>query len=92
MQWMKAIYEAYGVHYPRVSLVVVFAIGGLIAAGGWRVLAYQVEKETRTSTSAPISAGSITTSGENSPVITGSGNSVTNDQPSQEDKKPKPPK
>lgn len=92
MQWMKAIYEAYGVPYPRISLVVVFILGGLIAAGGWRVLGNQVEKEKRTSTSAPISAGPITTSGDKSPVITGSGNSVTYDRPSQEDKGPKPPK
>ncbi|MFZ1087205.1 MAG: hypothetical protein WAN35_19755, partial [Terracidiphilus sp.] len=77
---------------PRISLVVVFIIGGLLASGCWRILAYQVGSEKRTSIAPAVSTGSATTTGDGSPAITGSGNVLTYDQSSQGNKKRKPQK
>jgi len=85
LQWLKAIYETFGTPHPRASLIVVmilFAFGG---GALWIVLGKQVEKD-RIGSSAPSGlpptniSGPASTSGNNSPAITGNGNDLKYDQ------------
>jgi hypothetical protein len=96
IDWLKAIYETFGVPYPRASLIAVSVLGAALFAGAWQLAAKQVEKEHK-APSAVVSSpstGPATTSGDQSPANTGNGNSFTyeNPAPQQSGKAPKPKK
>jgi hypothetical protein len=89
MQWMKDIYLTFGAPHPRISLVVVFILAGTLAAGAWHFLGKQVEKDRQIPIALPVEIGPAVTSGDNSPAISGNGNSVTYDQSSHHEKEHK---
>jgi len=88
VDWLKALYETFGVSYPRVSMVVVILLGGTFSGLVWHFAARQVEKDHQVLT-APSVTGPASTVGQQSPAITGSGNQVTYSEPSSK-KKEKP--
>lgn len=57
LDWLKALYEAFGVRNPPMSYVVVACIGAVISSGLWFLGAKQVEKDkaNETKVSAPES-------------------------------------
>lgn len=86
VEWLKAIYEAFGTPYPKASLIVVTILGALIFCGMWTFAAKQVAKDRAAKTPAPQSTssgsvGSASTSGANSPIVPGSGNSFNYGEP-----------
>jgi hypothetical protein len=91
MEWLKAIYETFGTPYPRMSLISVMVLGAIFSGALWLVLARQVEKG-RVPTAPSQATGPASTSGDNSPANTGSGNDIQYDQSSHPEKKSKPPK
>lgn len=84
MEWLKAIYETFGTPYPRMSLIAVMVLGGILSGVFWLVLARQVGKNQVPSTPSQISGPA--TAGDNSVANTGNGNTV--DQSSPPEKKP----
>jgi len=76
LDWLKALYEAFGVSHPRASLVSVMALGAIIFGGVWKLAATQYAKTVRSAHVAPTT-GNATTQGSQSPAITGSDNTVT---------------
>jgi hypothetical protein len=91
VEWLKAIYEAFGTPYPRASLIAVMVLGGILFAAVWLFAAKQVEKAHGV-LNTPAASGPATTKGPNSPAVTGSGNDVQYDQSSHPEKKTDPPK
>jgi hypothetical protein len=81
MEWLikvfKALYEAYGTTHPKASLVVVALIGALIFGGIWVLAGIQVRKSRALSSGPPSVSGSASTSGAQSPAISGNSNNVT---------------
>lgn len=86
LEWLKALYGAFGAQYPRLSLFVVTAIGAIIFFTAWRFAAYQYHNNlstpatlqvahtsgpTTSGPSIPTGTGNTTTSAPNSPVSTG---------------------
>ena len=83
LELLNSIYETFGASHPRISLAVVTLLGAILFAGVWIFAARQYERSlvrTPPAQAAP-STGSATTSGAESPAITGSGNAVTYGQP-----------
>jgi hypothetical protein len=84
LDWLKAIYETFGMPYPRASFLVVTLLGAGLFAGTWMLTAKQVEKDHKaTSDSSGAQSqpkGATTnhaiTSGPQSPAITGHDNQV----------------
>jgi len=89
MQWLlKALYETFGVPYPRVSLVVVVILGAVVFGGAWVFASKQVAKDhPRSPTVEAPRTGNATTSGSNSPAVTGNGNDIQYSEPSPPKKK-----
>jgi hypothetical protein len=89
LDWLKALYEAFGTPYPRFSMTVVVLLGGLLFGGIWHIAKKQVEKAHATPAPTAVApTGGASTSGAQSPAITGSNNQVTIEQPpAQEQKK-----
>jgi hypothetical protein len=81
---LKQLYDAFGTPHPRLSLLVVMVIGALVAGVLWYSLGKHVEKDRRTA--VPQISGPASTSGNDSPAVTGNGNSMTYGNP------PAPPK
>jgi hypothetical protein len=86
LEWLKAIYGVFGTPYPRASLTVVTLLGALIFCGIWIFAAKQVAKDRAALAPAPQSTssgsvGSASTSGANSPIVPGSGNSFNYSEP-----------
>lgn len=86
LEWLKAIYEVFGTPYPRVSLFVVTVLGGAISCWIWIFLANQVAKDCKALAPPPQSAspsfvGSASTSGANSPIVSGNGNTFKYSEP-----------
>jgi hypothetical protein len=71
-------------------MVVVVLLGGTLSGLVWHFAAKQVEKDHQV-ISAPSKTGPASTTGSESPAITGNGNKVTYGQPTSE-KKEKPQK
>jgi hypothetical protein len=61
MQWLKAIYEAFGVPYPVGSLIAVMFLCAFIVAGVWVFTAKQYEKDHPKSQVPPITQAPTTT-------------------------------
>ena len=87
MEWLKLAYEIVGAKYPTGSLVAITLLGALLGAvlfgGGWRLLAHQYNKDHESkqppaviTPQTPQTTGPATTSGPNSPAVTGSGNNI----------------
>jgi hypothetical protein len=89
VDWLKALYETFGTSYPRASMVLVILLGGTFSGLVWHFAARQVEKDHRM-LSAPSNTGPASTTGQQSPAITGSGNQVTyGESPTEKKEKPK---
>lgn len=89
--WAKAVYETFGTPYPRASMIVVIVVCAAVGAGAWQFLAKQVERD-RVKVSSPSKvSGPASTTGNNSPANTGSGNEFNYGQssPAKEQKPPK---
>jgi len=88
VEWLKAIYEVFGLPYPRASLVLVTIFGAVIFFGIWTFAAKHVAKDQasratpRQSTSSS-SIGSASTTGANSPIVPGNGNNFNYSEPKQ---------
>jgi hypothetical protein len=107
LEYAKIIHEAIGIQNPKV-FIAVFALVGLLLFGtvGWLVdkgyrvrLRQEPEVHASHATAAepqkPVAPESrnATTTGKQSPAVTGNGNSVVINNSSQpEQRKPKPPK
>jgi hypothetical protein len=94
MDWLKTIYEAIGTPHPRASLLAATVLGAIIFGSGWWFIGKAVEKErlnprptTTTPVTAPTVTGPASTTGSQSPAITGNDNKVEYDKPAD---KPKP--
>jgi len=92
MDLLKSIYEFFGTPYPRLSLVLVTILGAAAAFSVWSFAARQVEKDHKSSSALPQVSGPASTAGVESPAVTGSGNSIRYEQPSDPHEKTKPPK
>lgn len=91
IEWLKAIYETFGTPHPRTSMVVVVILGAVSFGAIWHFAAKQVEKSHQ-AVSAPSKTvslptpGAASTTGSQSPAITGDANQVTYGQPPSEKK------
>jgi hypothetical protein len=65
-------------------------LGALSFAAVWLFAAKQVEKDR--SASKPVASGPASTSGSNSPAVSGNGNDIHYDQSHNPEKKTEPPK
>jgi hypothetical protein len=79
MSVLKAIYEFIGVPYPRASLIGVVVLGAVLAGLAWSFLASQVAKDHQATSaspvvSTPVPSGPASTIGNDSPAVTGNGN------------------
>jgi hypothetical protein len=94
LDWLKAIYETFGIAYPRASLGAVMVLAALLAGALWVFAAKQVEKDHQNRNAVPAVSGPAVTSGDSSPANTGSGNEFHYGQspPPEKKKKTKPPK
>jgi hypothetical protein len=86
MDWLKNFYELVGTPYPRLSLFVVTILGALAAYSIWTIAASQVAKDHQKSTAPSQVSGPASTSGENSPAVTGDKNNFNYSQPSSDSK------
>lgn len=85
LDWLKTIYDAFGAKHPALSMLVVVCLGALLAAAVWTIARQQYEKAqtiqhappTVPGSLSPQSTGAASTSGDRSPAVTGSGNTVT---------------
>ena len=86
--WLKPLYEVFGVPHPKVSLILVICIGAAFSALVWIVAGKEVEKDhlnqqkrveqqqlQSTPPPQPVS-GSASTTGDNSPAVTGERNEI----------------
>jgi hypothetical protein len=76
---LAALYKLIGVPYPRASLAVITILGALagsvIACALWITAAAQYAKTEKTVLPTHVS-GPASTSGDNSPAVTGDGNQI----------------
>ncbi len=96
IEWLKALYETFGTPNPRASMVLVVILGALSFGLVWQFAAKQVEKSHQAAsvpskTGAPPT-GAASTTGSQSPAITGNGNQVTYEQQPPSEKKDTPKK
>ncbi len=89
---LKAIYETFGTPHPKMSLFVVTCFGAGLFASVWLFAARQVAKDHQPSVAPSQVSGPAATSGNNSPAVTGSGNSFEYGQSSSAEGKPQKPK
>jgi hypothetical protein len=91
-EWLKVIYGAVGTPYPRLSLVVVAALGAISFAAVWLFAAKLVEKDQLKSNSPSHVTGPASTTGDKSPAVSGNGNEIKYDESSHQENKAEPPK
>jgi hypothetical protein len=98
LELAKLIHDAIGIESPR-KFVVFFSLFGalLFASLGWLVdKGYRVklrrEAQSIPVLQAPHKTGNASTTGSNSPAVTGDGNSVTYDSKPEDQRKPDPPR
>lgn len=81
MDWLKFLYQLFGSKHPTTSLIVVSVFGAILSGGSWWLIGLKYENDSarHSSLPRPISAhtGPATTTGNNSPANTGSGNVTT---------------
>jgi hypothetical protein len=88
IEGLKAIYETFGTPHPRASLIAVMILGAASFGAVWVFAAKQVEK-SRVLARPPQVSGPATTTGDESPANTGSGNEFNyGDRPAQKKQKP----
>jgi hypothetical protein len=73
METLKAIYEALGTPYPRLSFIAVFFICGVLGIGIWWFVGTQVAKDRLTKPAPSVN----TTTGPQSPIMPNNGGNVT---------------
>jgi hypothetical protein len=76
MKGLKALYESYGTAHPKLSLIVVACLGAVVFAGLWSFAAKQVAKDHQALTIPGQVSGPAATSGNESPAVTGNGNTI----------------
>jgi hypothetical protein len=86
IQILKSIYETFGAPHPRISMAVVVLLGGAAAGALWLFAAKQVAKD-QGARPTPTISGPASTTGPQSPAITGDQNQVQYSQPSEPTKK-----
>jgi hypothetical protein len=86
--WLKPIYEMVGTPFPRASFVIVVILGAAISGGLWKLVGRQVERDHQLTSPSAVANGSASTSGSQSPAISGNGNSVTYSDSPTSGKKP----
>jgi hypothetical protein len=99
LEWLKELYGWVGVKHPAASLLVVTLMGAVVSFGVWKLAAYEYQKDveknepsTKATQIQPVKTGNASTSGPESPAVTGDGNKFTYNQPDGSKKpKPKPP-
>lgn len=94
MGWLKAVYEWVGVPYPKLSLAVVTILGAVTAFGVWSFMGRLVAKDQAVTIPSipsvpPQISGPASTSGNESPAVTGNGNNINYGEPSPDGKPPK---
>ena len=80
LEWLKSLYEAFGVKHPALSLIIVMIIGAGAFGAIWKLGEHQHEEAVAKAVAAPKPIpplGPITTDAPCSPVTQGSGNTVT---------------
>jgi hypothetical protein len=88
LELARLIYEAIGIQSPRKFVLVCAVVGALIFSGlGWLIAKgaeTKLKQQTKSApvATAPVKSGDASTSGDQSPAVTGSGNSVSYGQPS----------
>jgi hypothetical protein len=82
MDILKAIYEFFGTPYPRLSLFLVTILGAAVFAGVWLFAAKQVAKDHQNGNAPSQMNGPASTTGNQSPAVTGNGNSFSYKQSS----------
>src|ERR1700722_721633 len=92
LQWLKAAYEAFGTPHPRSSLILVSALGAISFAAMWIMAAKLVAKDRPALNTPSQTTGPASTTGDNSPAVTGNGNEIKYDQSSHPEKQADPPK
>jgi hypothetical protein len=75
--WLKPLYELFGFPYPRVSLAAVMVLGAAFSGGVWMLVGKQAEKDHQLSVAHPPMSGPASTTGSESPAVSGNGNNVT---------------
>jgi hypothetical protein len=88
---LKAIYETFGTSHPKLSLFVVTCIGAGLFASVWVFAARQVAKDHQTSAAPSQVSGPASTSGNESPAVTGNDNNIKYES-SPTESKPQTPK
>lgn len=85
MDWLTLLYQSIGSKHPIISLIVVSAIGAILSGGAWWLIGQKYEnglaKQNAPASPTIVHTGPATTSGDNSPANTGSGNSTTYQTP-----------
>lgn len=77
--WLKTLYETFGVPYPILSLVIVIIVGGMFTGGAWLLLgkAYQKTLEPKSISVIEMGiggpGGNALATGNNNTVIGGKG-------------------
>ena len=87
-KFLKFLYENYGVGHPK-SIYIVIVLGAILGAivGGsglgitWKIIGKQVESDKSSKGVASQSTGNATTSGAQSPAVTGNQNQIQYQNP-----------
>jgi hypothetical protein len=96
-EWFKTLYGAFGAKNPTASLIVVMIVTAMIGGAFWTFSAYLYHRDLPKAPTAitqpmPPKSGNATTTGDQSPAVTGDGNRTTYGQPSDsKEPKSKPP-
>lgn len=82
LEWLKSLYETFGVKHPAVSLIIVMIVGASAFGAMWKIGEHQYEKALAVAKApaAPQPAppvGPIITNAPCDPVTLGSGDTVT---------------
>ncbi len=85
MDWLKFLYQLFGSKYPTTSLIVVSVFGAILSGGSWWLIGLKYENDSARHSAPPprigVHTGPATTTGNNSPANTGSGNVTTYQRP-----------
>jgi hypothetical protein len=79
LEVFAALYKGFGASHPKLSLVIITVVGGVLGAGlscgFWLTAAAQYAKTEKTVPPTHVS-GPASTSGDNSPSVTGDSNQI----------------
>jgi hypothetical protein len=78
LKWLKGFYETFGLPHPTISLVLISLLGALLFGSGWTVIGRQVEKDRiGHGVKREQKTGDATTTGDQSPAVSGNSNNIT---------------